>query len=217
MKIQLETTSANSNRSFAMLFNPRMSDLFFWHFHPEYELVYIEGANGTRHVGNHISTYQENDLVLIGSNIPHLNFDYGVKSNYRKVVAHIKKDFIELHMQPIPELAEVAQLFERSKYGVAFHGQLKKRIGQALFQMEEHPPFQQYLKLLELLRTLAKSSEITLLHEQPFTVRHTHKAQERLQRIYAFVDNNYHRKIELAVIASPVSYTHLTLPTILRV
>lgn len=78
MKTQLEHISPNSKNPFRLLHDPKLSHLFFWHFHPELELVYIEGASGKRHVGNHISEYQESDLVLIGSNIPHLNFDYGI-------------------------------------------------------------------------------------------------------------------------------------------
>ena len=69
MKIQLENISTKVNSSFNLLFNPRLSDLYYWHFHPEYELVYITGATGTRHVGDHISTYYDSDLVLIGSNV----------------------------------------------------------------------------------------------------------------------------------------------------
>ena len=102
MKIQLETIASHSKRTFTMMYNPRMSDLFYWHFHPEYELVYIKGANGTRHVGEHISTYAGSDLVLIGSNIPHLNFDYGVKTNYQKVVVHIKPEFIKIRRENFP-------------------------------------------------------------------------------------------------------------------
>ena len=75
MKIQLEAISSKDS-SFSLMFNPRLSDLFYWHFHPEYELVYIEASEGTRHIGDHISTYEKSDLTLICSNIPHLNFDY---------------------------------------------------------------------------------------------------------------------------------------------
>ncbi len=76
MKIQLENIQTDNKSSFRLLHDPKLNDLFFWHFHPEYELVYIEGADGIRHVGKHRSNYQQSDLVLIGSNIPHLNFDY---------------------------------------------------------------------------------------------------------------------------------------------
>ena len=114
MKIQLENISPDTNSSFRLLLNPKLNHLFYWHFHPEYELVYIENANGPRHVGQHISQYEGSDLVLIGSNIPHLNFDYGVKTSYQKVVAHIKKEFVQQHIQVIPELYPLLKLFKQS-------------------------------------------------------------------------------------------------------
>ena len=72
MKIQLEAIKPDANSSFHLMLNPRLNDFFFWHFHPEFELTYIEGANGNRSVGSHISQYAGSDLVFIGSNIPHL-------------------------------------------------------------------------------------------------------------------------------------------------
>jgi len=206
MKIQLETISSE-DRSFSTMFNPRLSDLFFWHFHPEYELVYIEAESGTRHIGEHISTYEGNDLVLIGSNIPHLNFDYGVKTAYRKVVVHLKKEFIETHFAGTPELASIAQVFEKSKHGLAFTGVDKKEIGEKLFELESMLPFQQYLHLLEVLQLLADQSTIELLHDQPFQNTVSEREQGRLRNIYAFVDQNYHRKIELQEIADTSNMT----------
>ncbi len=201
MKVQLETITSQANRSFSMMFNPRLSDLFFWHFHPEYELVYIKGATGTRHVGEHISTYKDSALVLIGSNIPHLNFDYGVRSDYRKVVVHLKKEFIELHFSNMPELIGIKNLFEKSKRGIAFSGETKEAIGEKLFDLEKLNPFQQYLQLMEILQKLSEIEEIDLLHEKPYLNKFNDKEQERLRKIYAFVDKNYHRKIELEELA----------------
>jgi len=202
MKIQLETIASHTNSSFTMMYNPRMSDLFFWHFHPEYELVYIEGATGTRHVGEHISTYEGSDLVLIGSNIPHLNFDYGVKTNYQKVVAHIKADFITAHIQSIAELSTLDNLFQKSTYGIAFNGMIKEQVGAQLFQFEKLPPLEQYLQLLTILQSLANTNDFELLHETPYTHKHSDREQDRIRTIYAFVDKNYHRKIELKEIAA---------------
>jgi len=191
------TITSQVNRSFSMMFNPRLSDLFFWHFHPEYELVYIEGATGTRHIGEHISTYEGSDLVLIGSNIYHLNFDYGVRSEYQKVVVHLKKEFVEKHFAEVPELKHIKTLFKKSQNGIAFKGAIKKNIGERLFKLEHLTPLQQYLELIEVLQSLAETKEIELLHEQPIHNKHSNREQKRLNNIYAFVDKNYHRKIEL--------------------
>ncbi len=53
MKIQLEDTTLDPNHSFSIMVNPKMSDFYFWHFHPAIELVYIDGCSGTRQVGEH--------------------------------------------------------------------------------------------------------------------------------------------------------------------
>jgi hypothetical protein len=120
MKLALESTSPNEGSSFKLMVNPRLSDFFFWHFYPEFELIYIEGATGTRHVGDYIATYQESDLVLIGSNIPHLNFDYRVKTDYQKMVIHIRKDFLQHSDGVTPELEKIKQLFRDSARGIMF-------------------------------------------------------------------------------------------------
>lgn len=202
MKVQLETLGQQTGQSFSMLFNPRLSDLFFWHFHPEYELVYIEAPEGTRHVGSHISTYYKSDLVLIGAHIPHLNFDYGLQTDYRKVVLHLQSDFVHNNLSRIPELNSVQVLLDRAAKGVAFEGRIKKRVGERLFALEKENTFSRYLKLLDILNELAQTETYTLLHPQPVLNPYGAKEQQRLQRIYAFVDTHYHRKIPLEEIAA---------------
>lgn len=207
MKIQLETITRHSDSSFNMLFNPQLSDLFYWHFHPEYELVYIDGASGTRHVGEHISNYQGSGLVLIGSNIPHLNFDYGVKTSYRKVVAHLKKDFIERHIQRTQELSGITSLFEKSKYGIAFFGDIKKEVGERLLRFEQLDEFQQYLALMEIFKLLSASTEFELLHENRYVKKYSEREQGRIRTIYGFVDKHYQDKIELKQMAAMSNMT----------
>ena len=200
--MQLETLGQQTGQSFSMLLNPRLSDLFFWHFHPEFELVYIEAPEGTRHVGSHISTYYKSDLVLIGANIPHLNFDYGLQTDYRKVVLHLQSDFVDHNLSKVPELAHVQALFDRAAQGVAFQGSVKKEVGERLFALDQDPPFDRYLQLLEILEILACTNSYELLHPKAVLNPYGTKEQQRLQRIYAFVDTHYQRKIPLTEVAA---------------
>jgi hypothetical protein len=71
-----------------------LNEIFYWHFHPEYEIVYVETESGFRHIGDHISKYEGSDIALIGPNIPHLNFDYGVKATVDTVVVQMKENFL---------------------------------------------------------------------------------------------------------------------------
>ena len=202
MKIQLETISPEAKSPFRVLHDPKLNDLFFWHFHPEYELVYIEGATATRHVGDHISTYEESDLVFIGSNIPHLNFDHGVKSNYRMEVLHIKPSFCQSFTKELPELNHIHELFAKSRFGIAFTGKTKNQVGKRIKALYSLSPFQLFLEIMKLLELLSKSDEYTLLHEKPFVSRFNLKEQKRMRTIYAFIDEHYQGKITVEKIAS---------------
>ena len=202
MKIQLETFNSDSKSPFRHLHNPRLNNLFYWHFHPEYELVYIDGANATRHVGNHISRFEESDLVFIGSNIPHLNFDYGVQTDYKKEVLHIKPFYKDNVIGDIPELSGIQDLFKKSKYGIAFKGETKITIGKRLESLHTLSSFSLFIEVIEILKKLSESHEFELLHDHPFENKYNKKEQERLRNIYAFIDENYQRKIDIDEVAS---------------
>lgn len=202
MKVQLETISEKSDSPFRLLHSPRLNDLFFWHFHPEYELVYIEGANATRHVGHHITNYEHSDLVLIGSNIPHLNFDHGVTTDYVHEVLHIKIGAVKEVFDKYPELSSIKKLLQMAQYGIAFHGKTKKRVGAIVKQWHKMDGFTYFTSVLEVLNQLSKSTEFQLLHNSPFINRFKLRDQDRLRTIHAFMERRYHTKITLTEIAS---------------
>lgn len=208
MKLQLEEIHPDENSSFRLMVNPRLSDFFYWHFHPEYELVYIEGTDGTRHVGEHLSRFAGSDLVFIGSYVPHLNFDYGVKTDYEKRVLHIRPDFLNATLANLPELKAVYRLFELAQYGIAFSATTQSMLGERLKNLHLLPHFQQFLEILDILQILATATDYQLLHPEPVKNQYTRKDQDRLQRVYRFLDEHYQRKIEIAEVAELCHFTN---------
>ncbi|MDT0620290.1 AraC family transcriptional regulator [Croceitalea vernalis] len=207
MKIQLETISPYTKSPFRLLHDPKLNHLFYWHFHPELELVYIEGASAKRHVGNHISEYQGSDLVLIGANIPHLNFDHGVTTDYRKEVLHFKTSFRNNILDSLPELQQIDRLLDLSKYGIAFSGKTKEEAGELMKQLHLLEPFDYFMCIMQLLRLLAKSNEFKLLHKTPFINKYSSKEQKRIRKIYAFIDERYQTKISVDEVAALCNLT----------
>ena len=134
--------------SFHWLVNPKLNDFFLWHFHPEYELVFIEAQEGKRHVGELVGSFYGNDLVLIGSYIPHLNFDYGIKTDYKKTVLHIQPLFLVSQSTSTPELESISALFEKSKYGICFGKSVKEAIGEKFKYTVGKPYFEQFIKFI---------------------------------------------------------------------
>jgi AraC-like DNA-binding protein len=207
MKIVFEDIKRLAGSSFRILVNPRLNDFFYWHFHPEFEITFIEAPNGTRRVGNHIGDFEGSDLVFIGSNIPHLNFDYGIKTDYEKVVLQIKEDFFKNDFITTPELAAIHQLFENSKKVICFHGETKNKVGKRLKEISLLSNFEQFIEVLSLFQILATSNEFTFLHDKPFENLYNNKEQLRLKVVYKFIETNYQRTISIDEIAK---LTHLS-------
>ena len=202
MEIQFEEIKPDTESSFSLMVNPKLSDFFFWHFHPELELVYIQGTSGTRHVGEHISQYEGSDLVFIGSNIPHLNFDYGVKTDYEEIVVHIRQDFLGNAFANTPELSKINQLFEKAKLGIAFGHETQKKLATRLMKLPQLTHFEQFLEILSIFQLLANGQDVEFLHAISFENQYTQKDQQRMKRLYQFIDENYERKIDLAEVAN---------------
>jgi len=202
MKIELEKINPISTEtSFNWLINPKLNDFFMWHFHPEFELVFIEANAGTRHVGEHISRFEGSDLVFIGSNIPHLNFDYGIKTDYEKTVLHIQPKFLENAFVNTPELRVIEHLFEASRFGISFGIDTKNKVRELFKNAHNLSYFEQFLVVLQILKILAEATDATLLHSETPKNQYNRKEQERLKKIYNFIDENYQRKIEIQEIA----------------
>jgi AraC-like DNA-binding protein len=187
---------------------PQLHDFFFWHYHPEYEIVYIEGADGTRHVGEHISRFEGSDLVLIGPFIPHLNFDYGIKTPYKKYVLHIKEDFLDKGFPQMPELSDIKDLFEKARKGIYFYGDSKAEIGDAVKAIFKLTHFDQLVAILKLLQAMAQSAEKETLHANPVGQHYNLKEQQRLKIVYAYIETHYQEKMDIIDMAKLTHLTH---------
>jgi AraC-like DNA-binding protein len=196
MKLIFENIRPDADSSFR-IFEPRLNDFFFWHFHPEYELVYIEAAEGTRHVGEHIGRFAGSDLILIGPHIPHLNFDYGIHTPYHKVVVQMREDFLEKGFQNIPELRGIQTLFEKAKKGIHFTDLTKNVVGERLKNLQSLPRFEQLMEMLRLFHIMANAADGVILNAQMITQHYNLKEQQRLKSVYRYIEDHFAEKIEV--------------------
>jgi len=207
MKVKLEAIQPDEDSSFKILLTPNLNELFYWHFHPEYEIVYVEADSGIRHIGDHISKYEGSDLALIGPNIPHLNFDYGVKTTVETIVVQMKEHFLGASFFVLPEIAAINDLFERAKSGLAFYGETKRQAGEKLKQLTSLSHFEQLITLLQVFQILAESKETIALKTRPIANVSVLKEQQRLHKIYHFIETQSHRQIDVNEVAK---LSHLT-------
>ncbi len=204
MKIQKEIIDFEEDKSFK-IFEASMKHRFFWHYHPEIELVYVEAISGIRHVGKDISGFMESDLLLVGSNVPHLNFDYGIKTEYKQIVLQLKENFLDEMILPVPEFDDIKKLLNRSYLGLSFYGETKKIVSRKLHLIKEKNPFESLIALMEVLQILSQSTEVIELNKEDTRVKWFLNDKIRMGTIYDYINENYDKNPNVNVIAEMVS------------
>lgn len=178
-----------------------------WHVHPEMELVYVNGGNGKRHIGNQLSYYNGGDLILIGANLPHYGFTDRLTGNKSETIIQMKEDFLGENFFAIPEMASVRKLFEMAKMGIAFHGKTKRKIGGKIEKLLNYDPYTRLLKLLAIFKDLSESKDYTLLNAQGFAMEIGPQDSDRINKVYHYVRDNFQQPITLEEISDQVSMT----------
>lgn len=203
MKIKKEEITIQPGKSFR-IFTPSLRNYFFWHYHPEFELVYVEAIAGIRHVGKNISSFVESDLVLIGSNVPHLNFDYGLQTEYKQIVVQFKEDFFSNTIVSTAEFADIRALFDKAYLGLSFYGKTKEQVVIKLKEIQHKNNFNSLLELFEILNIMATSSEVNQLNTEDTRIKLFMNDKIRMGTIYDYIHENYDKKPDVNAIASNV-------------
>ncbi|TRX21319.1 helix-turn-helix transcriptional regulator [Flavobacterium franklandianum] len=211
--LEIIEPSFGSSFSLTQYVDNENSSAHFWHYHPEIELVYVNGGSGKRQVGSHISYYTNGSLILIGSNLPHCGFTDEKTGNTKETVIQMKPDFLGTDFFGISEMKNINHLFNRAKAGLVFIGETKKRIGSKLELIESQMPFERLLTLLSILNELEEASEFKVLNAEGFSMDLQMQDNDKINTIFNYVKDNFQEQIRLEEVAELVS---MTVPSLCR-
>lgn len=178
-----------------------------WHYHPEIEMVFVNGGSGKRQIGSHLSYYTEGDLILIGSNLPHCGFTDTTTGNKNETVIQMKPDFLGAGFLDLPETKSIADLFNKAKGGIAFGAETKKAVGRRIESMDTQQPFERLLTLLSVLKDLENASDYKILNASGFSMEMQVQDNDRINMIFNYVKDHFQEEINLAAIAEMASMT----------
>src|SRR5690606_23436161 len=175
-----------------------------WHYHPEFELTLILASEGIRYVGNSVENFGEDDLVLIGANLPHCwkNTESTVRA--QAIVIQWQAQFLGEGWMEKPEFNPIRRLLAQAGHGIRFNRKTARRAREMMFRLLQERPFQKLLQLLEILDFLAGNSEIRLLCEHGTAYPLNLEDNQRINTVYNFVRENYREKITLREVAGLV-------------
>jgi len=178
-----------------------------WHHHPEVELVYVNGGSGKRQIGSHISYYNDGDLILIGSNLPHCGFTDITTGNKQETVVQMKPDFLGDGFMALPETRNLLGLFERARRGIAFGAETRKLVGDKVEAMKEMLPFERLLSLVTVLHDLERADDYNVLNAEGFALETQVQDNDRINMVFNYVKDNFKYPIALEDMANRTSMT----------
>jgi AraC-like DNA-binding protein/quercetin dioxygenase-like cupin family protein len=204
MKIDLEIILPDEGSSFRLLHTKTTAEKFPWqyHYHPEYEIVCVLNGDGTRHVGNHFSTYENGDLVLMGPNLPHSGFGLNAHGIHEEIVVQIKDEVFKESILTRPEMNDISLLLEKAKYGLWFYGNTKMKVTKKFKKLIKLSAFEKYLELLSALYVMAASNEYELLNPNVDLSSLLKKNNSRLQNIFTYVEQHYNEEVNIKKVAA---------------
>ncbi len=177
-----------------------------WHYHAEFELLYISESSGIRFVGDSVSHFAPGDLVLVGSYLPHLwrndNLDLaqGEPTSVNTIVLKFTKDFLGKGTFDNPEFSEINHMLDQSKFGISFSQKVSKKHHEDLMGITELSAAEQTIKLLCLLHSLSQASEKSILSTTDMR-QYASVNSERLDSVIKFISDNYTKDINLKNVA----------------
>lgn len=176
------------------------------HQHEEVQISYIEKGEGAVFAGDTISQYHEGDILVIGSNLPHV-----FRSEIQKDEASIMltlfftfnsfgKDFFEL-----PTFKNIHPFLENSKNGFIIRSAPKKA-AKYFKKLQKADNYSRFILFLDIVKWLS-TSEKEPLSNYLYDKKITDNEGKRMQTVFEYVMNNFHKNITLDEIASIANMT----------
>jgi AraC-like DNA-binding protein len=174
------------------------------HSHKNFELNFILSGNGRRIVGNNISSFDDNDLVLLGPNLPHCWEITNTKGNDtpKCIVIHFYENLITSDFFNKPELESIVELLKQAEAGIFFYGSTVEKVKQLLKRLTTQKGLRSYIELLHIFDLLVNCDERELLSNQPIAISGFDKDIEQINKINEYVFKHMQEDIKLNEIAS---------------
>ena len=183
-----------------------------WHFHEEFELVYCEQGFGKKFIGSVCSEYEEGDLYLLGSNLPHWfkaddSFYESIHSKKPcSLVIQFREQFLGKEFFLSPEMNEMKHILDYSSRGLVIRGDHKNTIATIMQSMIHQNKFEKLSSLIYIFELLSKKTEL-----RPLLLEHSEKLNNKdlnkMSAVMEFTLQNYLEDIKVIEAANLLGYT----------
>ena len=177
-----------------------------WHFHPEYQLTLVIKGCGHRLVGDNITSLRAGDLVLLGSNLPHVwqqepTNGPTLSPPVHAIIIRFLETFAGKGFLEIPEMRLIRRLLRRSGRGMHVTGATQEIVAEKMRQLSEANGLERICGLLSILNVLAMSKELKPIASRGFLPELDSSDQDRMQRVCDHINIRLAEPIQRAEVA----------------
>lgn len=211
MKPVLMRHSEPINESFKIWHNGSPYRHNPWHYHPECEITYIHKGKGVLFIGDEMMEYGDNELVILGPNLPHEWRSDVMDSpdQYSESVSiHFNQSFLGDYFYTLPETGPVCDLLNHSVRGIKVtDGALKEELKEIINELRAANGLPRIYKLLQLLHLLSDCSGATYLSSTSFVATIDQDRDHRIKVMYAYVMKNFAHPISVKDASAVINMT----------
>lgn len=183
-----------------------------WHYHPEYEIIFVEKSYGIRLMGNHIGNFRDSDLMFIGSNLPHVwkndkDFFEDNKDLFVDVyVIQFREDALMKGFFDLPEFSRIRELFKLGQQGLLIIKEAdQKKISELIKGVYNSVGVERLILFFKTLEAMANSTDYQLLSSLGYANSVTNTDTKRINKVMNYLMDNYTQEIKLDKIADLVN------------
>ena len=182
-----------------------------YHYHPEMELILLKRSKGIRIIGASVENFMDNDLVLIGKNLPHAFLhehqypDNTLMDPPEAVVIQFNETFAGNEFLDLPELKEIKRLFIIARQGLAITEYGKRMIIPLVEKILHGSSLDRMLLLLETLKIMVSKDVYRILVNEEFVDQPAMEPDTRLEKILDFTFRHYDQNIKIEEVAEIIN------------
>ena len=183
-----------------------------WHYHPQFELLYVWKGAGIRFVGDSVSPFSPGDLVLVGPYVPHLwrngvsYYQQGDTQEVKTLVLKFWKNFMGEDTFENPVFSGINDLLEQSKYGICFGMEIALDLHDMLAEMVIGSPAEQSIAMMNILWKLSETDHREVLSSTDMR-QYTAVNSQRIDTVLKYISDNYTQYISLKDVADVACMT----------
>lgn len=185
-----------------------------FHFHEECQLVYVMESEGTRIIGDSIEPFTSGEIVLVGTNTPHV---------WHNTATYIKKDKVRGDEHPRKTAKSLVLYFSPARLhtllgqfgyfpeldaklaaatrGMIFQGDTRKKMISLLTELQKQDSLDRIVNFFKLLDIISQTQEYNLLSSPRYINNYVKKDGERMDRVFRYILDNFTKDVQLDAVS----------------